>query len=151
VITFAKQQAEAQRMTRMALIQNPSLVAAATICMAAAWCGGWSEPKFYPVKGEVIVYGVGPLTEGEVQFRPRSRPSLIAKGSVDKKGKFALSTPGHGEGVLEGDGQAAIIAPPRAGKPAIAERFADFDKADRNFTVTARDENYFMIQVERGK
>jgi hypothetical protein len=110
---------------------------------------GCSEPKFYPVKGQVVIFGVGPLTEGEVQFRPRSRPKLIAKGPVQKDGSFVLSTPGHGDGVLEGDCQAAIIAPPRGGKPVIAEKFADFDKADRNYTVTNRPENFWIIQVDK--
>jgi hypothetical protein len=135
----------------MVPIKNASLIATLAVFLAVAVCDGCSKPKFYPVRGEVVVYGVGPLTEGEVHFRPRSQPSLIAKGQVQKNGKFTLSTPGHGEGVLEGDGQAAVIVLPRAGKNVIAERYADFDTADRNFTVTARDENYFMIQVERGK
>lgn len=111
--------------------------------------GGCSEPKFYPVRGEVVVFGVGKLTEGEVQFRPRSRPDLIATGKIQKDGRFSLSTPGHGEGVLEGDCQAAVIAGERNGKPLISDRFADFDKADRNYTVTARDENYWIIQVDK--
>ena len=112
---------------------------------------GCSKPKFYPVRGEVVIFGVGKPSEGEVQFRPRSQPSLIAKGPIKKDGTFELSTPGHGEGVLEGDCQAAVIIPPKNGKNVIAERFADFDQADRNFTVTNRTENYWIIQVERGK
>jgi hypothetical protein len=119
--------------------------------LAALCAAGCSEPKFYPVRGEVVVFGVGKLTEGEVRFRPRRRPDLVASGKIGKDGKFNLSTPGHGEGVLEGDCQAAIVAPPRSGKPAIAERFADFDQADRNYTVTERPENYWIIQVEPGK
>src|SRR5437868_2983137 len=110
---------------------------------------GCSKPKFYPVKGQVVIFGVGPLTQGEVQFRPRSRPALLAKGPIQKDGSFILSTPGQGEGVLEGDCQAAVIVPPRDGKPVIAERFADFDKADRNFTVTNRVENFWIIQVNK--
>ena len=110
---------------------------------------GCAEPKFYPVRGEVVIYGVGPLTEGEVQFRPLKRPDLVASGKVGKDGKFSASTPDHGEGVLEGDCQIAVIAISKDGKPLIAERYGDFAKSDRNTTVAARDENYCMIQVSK--
>jgi hypothetical protein len=110
---------------------------------------GCSEPKFYPVRGEVVVFGVGKLKEGEVRVRPKARPDLIASGPIDKNGFFSVTTPGHGEGALEGDCQVAVIVEPRGGKLVIAERFADFDKADRNFTVGPRSENYWMIQVEK--
>jgi hypothetical protein len=110
---------------------------------------GCSEPKFYPVRGEVVIFGVGPLREGEVRFRPNKRPDLIATGKVQKDGKFSVSTPNHGEGVLEGDCQVAIVVEPKDGKRPIAERYADFNKADKSFTITARDENYCMIQVTK--
>jgi hypothetical protein len=129
---------------------NSRLTATVLVLALIAWTG-CSQPKFYPVHGEVVIFGVGKLTEGEVQFRPRARPDLIAKGTVQKNGSFALSTPGHGEGVLEGDCQAAVIVPQRNGKSVIAEKFADFDAADRNFTVTNRSENYWIIQVERAR
>jgi hypothetical protein len=132
-------------MTRIAQILLAAFV------VVACLLPGCSKPKFYPVRGEVVIFGVGKPTEGEVQFRPKSRPDLIAKGPIQKNGTFELSTAGHGEGALEGDCQAAIIVPPKNGKAVVAERFADFDAADRNFTVTNRTENFFIIQVERGK
>jgi hypothetical protein len=55
----------------------------------------------------------------------------------------------HGEGVLEGDCKVAIIVAPKSGKRVIAERYADFEKADINFTVAPRDENYLMYDVKR--
>lgn len=121
------------------------------ICLAAAQLAliGCSKPKFYPVRGEVVIYGVGPLREGEVRFRPVKRPDLIATAKVQKDGKFAAITPNHGEGVLEGDCHVAIVVEPKNGKSVIADKFADFDKADRMFTITARDENYCMIQVSK--
>ena len=115
------------------------------LCVAS----GCSEPKFYPVRGEVVIFGVGPLKEGEVQFRPLKRPNLIATGKVQKDGKFSVSTPNHGEGVLEGDCQVAIIVEAKDGKRPIAERYSDFNKSDKLFTITARDENYCMIQVTK--
>ncbi len=121
------------------------------VCIAIAliFVVGCSKPKFYPVRGEVVIYGVGPLREGEVRFRPVKRPDLIATAKVQKDGKFEASTPNHGEGVLEGDCHVAIVVEPKNGKRVVAEKFADFDKADRMFTITARDENFCMIQVSK--
>jgi hypothetical protein len=121
------------------------------VCFAVALLSvvGCSKPKFYPVRGDVVVYGVGPLREGEVRFRPVKRPDLIAIAKVQKDGKFEASTPNHGEGVLEGDCHVSIIVEPKNGKRVIAEKFADFDKADQSFTIHARNENYCQIQVSK--
>jgi hypothetical protein len=78
---------------------------------------GCSEPKFYPARGKIIVYGVGPLKEGEIQIRPKARPNLVATGKIQKDGTFSVSTPGHGEGVLEGDCQVAIVSSGTATSP----------------------------------
>jgi hypothetical protein len=108
---------------------------------------GCGPPKFYPVRGQVLLFGVGLLTDGEVRFQPVSKPDLIATGRIQKDGRFSLATPSHGEGALEGTCKAAIVVEPRQGKPVVDERFADFDTSDLQFTVTARSENYFIIEV----
>jgi hypothetical protein len=108
---------------------------------------GCGAPKFYPVRGQVLLFGVGMLTEGEVRFQPVSKPDLIATGRIQKDGSFSLTTPAHGDGVLEGTCKAAVVVEPRQGKPVVEERFADFDTSDLQFTVTARTENYFIIEV----
>ena len=121
-------------------------------CLALIAMSGCSQPKFYPVRGEIIVFGVGPLKEGEVQFRPVKRPDLVASGKIQKVGtayKFSLSTPNHGEGVLEGDCHVAIICDSKDGKRPIAERYSDFTKSDMLYTVAARDENYFIFDVKK--
>src|SRR5436853_2662916 len=93
------------------------------IALATSGC---SQPKFYPVRGKVIIFAVGPLTDGEIRFRPVSRPSLVATGKVQKDGTYSLSTPDHGEGVLEGDCQGALVVEPARGKRPIAERYGDY-------------------------
>ena len=108
---------------------------------------GCGAPKFYPVRGQVILFGVGLLTEGEVRFQPVSNPELVATGRIQKDGSFSLATPSHGEGALEGTCKAAVVVESRQGKPVIDERFADFDTSDLQFTVTARSENYFIVEV----
>jgi hypothetical protein len=137
----------------LSIMLKPSLntcrLSCALALMALIALAGCSEPKFYPVRGEVVIFGVGPLTEGEVQFRPNSRPDLIATGTVQKDGKFSLSTPNHGDGVLKGDCKAAIIVEPKNGKRPIADRFGNFDTADLNYTVTARDENFFYLEAKK--
>jgi hypothetical protein len=109
---------------------------------------GCSQPKFYPTRGEVTLYGVGKLTEGEVRFRPVSKPSLVATGQIGKDGRFSLSTEGHGEGVLEGDVEVAVIVA-KGGKRQIAERYADYSTSDIRYTILPRDENYFMLEVRK--
>src|SRR5262245_777285 len=113
-------------------------------CLFLLGLVGCSEPKFYPTRGTVM-YEAGPLPGGEVHFRPRARPNWIASGKIQKDGTFSLSTPDHGEGVLLGDCQAAVVG--AAGGPKVAPRFEDFGTADLNFTITARDENYFILEV----
>jgi hypothetical protein len=124
------------------------IVAAAVVPLA----GGCGAPKFYPVRGKVILLGVGALTEGEVRFRPDANHDLIASGTINKDGTFSLTTPSHGEGALEGTCKAAVVVPPRKGKLVIDKRFEDFDTADLQFTVTPRsppNENYFIFDVTR--
>jgi len=111
--------------------------------------GGCSEAKFYPTRGKIVVYGVGPLKEGEIRIRPNSKPSLVASGKIQKDGSFSVETPGHGEGVLEGDCQVAIVVEAKGGKRAIAERYGDFDTAELNFTIERRKENYLQLDVKK--
>ena len=54
---------------------------------------GCGAPKCYPVKGQVLLFGVGFLPEGEVRFQPVSKPDLIATGRIQKDGTFSLATP----------------------------------------------------------
>jgi hypothetical protein len=117
--------------------------------LAATGATGCSEPKFYPVRGKVIIFAVGPLSEGEIRLRPESKPSLVAIGQIQKDGTFSVSTPGHGEGALEGDCQVAIVVEPKNGKRPIADRYGDYSTSDKNFTVYPREENYFILDVKK--
>src|SRR5438876_3616722 len=117
-------------------LAEPLAVLGLTIVLATAGC---SQPKFYPVRGKVIIFAVGPLTEGEIRFRPISRPGLVATGKVQKDGTFSLSTPDHGEGVLEGDCQVAIVFEPPSGKRPIAERYSDYSTSGLSYTITPRE------------
>ena len=127
-------------------LAEPLAVLGLAIVLATAGC---SQPKFYPVRGKVIIFAVGPLTEGEIRFRPVSRPSLVATGKVQKDGTFSLSTPEHREGVLEGDCQVAIVAAPAGGKSPIAERYSDYSTSGLSYTVAPREENYFILDVKK--
>jgi len=61
----------------------------------------------------------------------------------------ARSTPDHGEGVLEGDCQVAIIVEPANGKRPIAERYGDYSTSGLSFTVAPREENFFILDVKK--
>jgi hypothetical protein len=110
---------------------------------------GCSEPKFYPVRGKIVIFAVGPLTEGEIHFRPLARPSLVATGQIQKDGSFSMATPGHGDGVLVGDCQVEIVVNPGSGKRPIAERYSSYSTSGLNYTITPRDENYFILDVKK--
>ena len=114
----------------------------------ASAVAGCSEPKFYPTRG-IVMGDRGKLTAGEVRFRPVSRPGWVASGKIQKDGTFSLSTPGHGEGVLQGDCQAAVIA--QEGGPPVAKRYGDYGTADLNFTIAPRDENYFILELRSAR
>jgi hypothetical protein len=117
--------------------------------LALCFLAGCSEPKFYPVRGKIVIFAVGPLTQGEIHFRPLSRPSLVASGQIQKDGSFSLSTPGHGEGVLEGDCQVEIVLGATTGKRPIAERYGSYETSGLSFTIAPRDENYFILDVKK--
>ena len=117
--------------------------------IATLLASGCKKPEFYPVRGKVIIFAVGPLTEGEIRFRPIHNKKLVATGQIQKDGSFSVSTPGHGEGALAGDCQVAIVVDPKDGKKPIADRYADYTTSDLNFTVAPREENYFILDVKR--
>jgi hypothetical protein len=132
---------------RRACFPRPLVGLAALLLLGLSGC---RSPKFYPVKGKVrFADTFKPLTEGEVRFQPISRHGLVASGTIGPNGTFSLSTPSHGEGALEGACRVAVVVPPRNGQPVIHERYQSFDTADLQFTVTARGENYFIIDVAR--
>jgi hypothetical protein len=84
-----------------------------------------------------------------VRFRPVSKPALVASGQIQKDGTFSVSTPDHGEGVLEGDCEVAIFIEPKNGKRVINERYGDYSTSDLRYTIAPRDENYFMFDVKK--
>jgi hypothetical protein len=134
------------------MIKPVSSVGHSTACLSVlALCvlAGCSEPKFYPVRGKILIFAVGPLTQGEIHFRPLSRPSLVATGQIQKDGTFSLSTPGHGEGALEGDCQVEIVVNSTTGKRPIAERYGSYSTSGLSYTITPRDENYFILDVKK--
>src|SRR5260370_1818202 len=91
---------------------------------------GCGAPKFYPVKGQVILFGVGLLTEGEVRFRPVSKPDLIATGPIQKDGSFSLTTPSHGERVLEWTCKSVVVLESRQENPAFELRVGKSEMSD---------------------
>jgi hypothetical protein len=110
-------------------------------------CGG--DTKSYPVRGKVLVFETGILPGGEVRFRSTSDYSLIGIGSIKKDGSFSLSIPEKGEGLPPGRYRAAVVAPSSKGRRLFHERFESFDTSDLQYTVTARDENYFFVELKR--
>lgn len=121
--------------------------AVALAVLALAGCG---PSKPYPVRGQVLLHEtLRPLTEGEVRFQSVSESSRVATCPIGADGSFSLSLPG-GEGLPAGQYRAAVLVPRRGGQPVVDPRFEEFATSDLLYTVEARDENYYLIEVRRG-
>jgi hypothetical protein len=110
---------------------------------------GCGATKPYPVRGKVVVFETGLLREGEIRFQSVSDNSRIITGAIRKDGTFSLATPELGEGLLPGSYRVAVVVPQRSGAPLFHPRYQQFDTSDLQFTVTERDENYFLVVVHR--
>ena len=81
------------------------LVAMATI-LAAAGCSG--KPRPYPVNGQATFDDGAPLTGGRIEVRSLEHP-LVARGSVDRDGKFTLTTYEPNDGAVAGKHEVLIV------------------------------------------
>lgn len=117
------------------------------LALTVVGLAGCGPSKPYPVRGQVLLREtLRPLKEGQVRFRSVSNPALVGSGRIGADGVFSLRTPG-GEGLPTGQYRAAVTVPPRGGKPIIHPRYAEFDTSDLLYTVEAREENYFLLEV----
>jgi hypothetical protein len=134
------------RHSRVARVCRPGLVLTAVAVLVPGGCGA---AKCYPVRGKVLVFEAGLLKEGEIRFQSVSDPALVGTGAIRQDGSFSMATPDRGDGLLPGSYRVAVVVPRRSGSPLFHERYQHFDTSDLRYTVTARDENYFIVVVKR--
>lgn len=126
------------------------------------------HPAVFPVTGQVL-YGGKPVEGAAVSFvgDGTARP---AYGSTDAEGKFRLTTFDQGDGAIAGKHHVSVsrsvntadpaddgsmeAAEKRANQPrvapksAIPERYADWNRSDLDFTVSASGANDFKIELK---
>lgn len=78
--------------------------------MTCLGCTSKSEVQLSPVVGTVTLAGK-PAADVMVQFRPSSGSAQnIAIATTDAAGKYTVTTPAHGPGIIPGDYQVTIAS-----------------------------------------
>jgi hypothetical protein len=126
------------------------LVASVCMLMALPGCGN-KNPRTISVQG-TISYRGKPLTNGEVQFTPKSEtPGALRRpaiGEIDLQGVYSLSTFTKGDGALAGEYAVTVTLPKRksgveggdaaaAIAPFIPSRYSAIDKTPLKVVVPA--------------
>lgn len=109
-----------------------------------------------PVSGKVLFPDGSPLDHGIIEMRHRSLPH-VARGEVDKNGKFRVSTFQPGDGAMPGEYQVAvtqlIIAEDlrfedhQHGKR-LDPRFSRVETSNLSVTIRGDEENDLVIEVD---
>ncbi len=129
--------------------RRPLLWLIAALALSAASCSG--RKKVYPVRGEVFNGEDKPATGAVVAFHPIKSDSsapIVPVGTVDKNGKFTLTTYTKDDGAPVGEYLITIVWPtPResaldtAGGDQLEGRYTDPDKSEFRFTVESKQDN----------
>jgi hypothetical protein len=131
--------------------------ACAALALWAAGCGG-TPPKIEgtAVRGKVVYKGKGnvaQLASGRVRLRSPDDPDLVAVGTIEDDGTFAIgaSAPGKSPGgVPPGRYKVRIEPPPDDdGKPRrlVHPKYLDFETS--GLTVTVPPAGEVILEVER--
>lgn len=83
--------------------------ALAASVLATAGCGNNGLPGMIPMRGQVTLDGE-PLSKGEVRWVPQAGAGRMARGRLDEKGKFSLTTATRDDGVATGEYKIVVIA-----------------------------------------
>lgn len=156
-------------MTRRKFGSGVAWIVVATTTWAVG-CGK-SRPETYPVEGMLRFEDGRPVTFGTVEFRsPTER--LTARGKIDARGHFRLTTFVEGDGAVAGEHQVVVIQNvsaaawqqnvahaqqarsvhgPHDGHHAalVSRRYADYATSGLKATVEAANANRVMLQVTR--
>jgi hypothetical protein len=84
----------------------PCLLLALLVCGAVSGCS--DRPKAYPAAGVVVYADGAPLQDGRIEVRSAEHP-YTARGSVDREGRFQLTTFKTNDGAIAGKHQVLII------------------------------------------
>jgi len=111
----------------------PALLFASLVALAVVGCGG---PKIVPVSGTITIDGQ-PLTTGHVFVMPKD--GRAASGTIDKQGRFTLSTNDPGDGCLLGTHLVTVTAKeyssPTRVKHLIPTKYSDPQSSETTVTI----------------
>ncbi len=123
-----------------------------TVCAALAGCGE-ENPKTYPIPGRLVYTDGKPVPGATIVLRTTHREKVVvARGAVDKDGRFELTTFATKDGVIEGDHEITIIPIPGSDgdgppKRIIPTKYSSAETSDLTFTVKA-DTPEILITIE---
>lgn len=134
-------------------LQNRRFVLIASCVVAACLGCGDERPTRVPVSGKVTIDGQ-PLQFGSVLFKIEGGRS--AGASLDKEGRYQLTTYEPGDGVMVGDYQVAITGNEAIGETAAKwhapKKYKDATTSGLTATVDGpRDDLNFELTWEGGK
>ncbi|MDB5339967.1 MAG: hypothetical protein JWN70_5586 [Planctomycetaceae bacterium] len=151
--------------------KNHSLTFALTLLLAFTGCGSGQKPiPVYAVSGEVTFDGKPLVGGGSIAFIPlKGQAGKTAGGTIDKEGRYTLSTHGDGDGSMAGEFRVVITqevaqepesVPDGSGltpKPVesvpaadrIARIYSDYDKSPLTATVEVKSLNEFDFAIPR--
>lgn len=126
------------------------------LLLAAGVFAGCAEPKYYPVRGQVVDESGQPLKElagAQISFKPAADPQ-DAVGEIRSDGTFSLTSEHPDDGCFPGE-NAVSISPPFLSadhrQPAVIDpKYHDFETSGLKVTVEKKSNNV-TLQVERVK
>jgi hypothetical protein len=148
------------------------IVVAVAATAYLAGCGE-SRPATYPVEGVLRFEDGQPVPFGTVEFRsPAAR--VTARGKVDERGRFRLTTFSDGDGAVAGEHQVIVVQyvssaalqqgavhtdPSHASHGSqvahraalVPRKYADYSTSGLTANVEAGDANRITLQVARQK
>lgn len=111
----------------------------AAACLAVAGCGSADGlPDVVPVRGTVTLDGE-PLPSGDVLYLPTDPAGRQARGSIDERGRFRLSTLRPNDGALPGEYRIVVLAPAEESAEDAAARRANENAGRRRRTFGAEE------------
>lgn len=148
---------------------SASLLAIPALAACCAGCGG-GHPPTYPVAGRVRFVDGQPVPFGLVEFRSAGS-AVTARGKIDSRGEFALSTFAPGDGALAGNHQVVVVQhftplpkSPRSARSGgqlptvaghdhspnvVATRHSKYETSGLTAVVKAQSKNVVQLVVER--
>lgn len=113
------------------------------LLLAVSWfvavgCAPEGLPDVVPIRGVVTLDGQ-PLPSGEVRYMPTDSAGRQARGRIDSRGRFELSTLRPDDGALPGEYKIVVLAPAEESTEDAAARRVAENAGPRRRTFSEED------------